>query len=123
MAHHFINTNTAIIYDRVVAAGAAFNTGVLDVSTYKNLMLVVTNSDAGTRTLQVAFFLEDGTTAIYGPINIRTVGIGATETLTVGPGVTTGVTAAFAYSVIPTRVRYNVTAAGTSDFRLTIYAR
>lgn len=123
MAHNFISTSSAVILDTTIAGGAAGNSGILNLSGWKNLLLVVTNSDAGTRTLQVTFFLEDETTILYGPVNIRTVAAGATETLTVGPGVTTGVTAAFAYSVIPTRVRYNVTAAGSSAFRMVIYAR
>jgi hypothetical protein len=127
MAHTFINTNSVLLYDSgTVAAGAALSSGVLDLSKIETLFVVIFNGDAAGRTLQSTIFLEDGTTQIQAATTIRAVAAGpsTTELLGIGPNVVaTGITAVVGYAVLPTRLQLSITAAGTSNCRMTIYGR
>jgi hypothetical protein len=96
-------------------------TAVLDLHGFEDLLLVVTNGDAGTRALTMPIYEKTGTTVI-GTVAVRTVAAGATEFIHIGPrAVATGITAAIAMP-LPKKAKLSL-AGGTTSSRLTVMGR
>lgn len=120
-----------VLYDSgSVAAGAAIDTGVLDLTGISDLFFVATNAATGlARNLTMDSYLEDGTTAIDSGFVLRQVAVGAvTERGTAGVHAPAAVstTPALTFSrpgPLPTKAQFHLVAAGAAAARLTIYAQ
>lgn len=114
-----------VLYDSgAVGAGAAINSGVLDLTGVEDLLIVADNAaGAATRALTADVYLDDGVTAIVSALALRTVAIGAKELVTIGAGaIATGLTAAFSLP-LPTKMKITLAAGGAANGRLTVYGR
>jgi hypothetical protein len=113
--------NRATQLHDAVGTTAANTTLMLNLEPIDDLLVVVTNGDAGTRALTMQIYDKSGT-VLLNTLAIRTVGAGATETLHIGPGaLATGITAAIAVP-LPMKAKLSL-AAGTTSSRLTVIGR
>lgn len=100
---------------------AANTTSMLNLEPLDDLMVVVTNGDAGTRALTMDIYEKTGKTVLK-TLAVRTVLAGATEVIHIGPGaVATGITAAISMP-LPIKAKLSL-ASGTTSSRLSVFAR
>lgn len=113
-----------VLYDSgVVAAGVLINSGVLDLLAVDTLLFILNNAGAGARNLEETMYAADGATVLLGPVTLRAVAAGATETGTYGHSAT-GTGSTFVVGRMPpTWASYQLVAGGAGNGRVTIIGR
>lgn len=116
-----------LLYDSgTVAAGAAIDSGVLDVRGASHLLISVLNfaGDAG-RVTVATLYLNSPAEASSGALTLSTAALGTNRTIGIGDGLTTAAGINYdAYAIpLPAYIKFTVAAAGTQGLRILVMAR